>query len=67
MKEKSLSRKIHHDDMSKYILERNINWAGLSFAELRLKQVRQALSKTSAHTHKIIAHNPAYYHLQNLS
>ena len=66
MKENPLSREIHHDVISWYIMVRDINWAELSFAKLKVKCIGQALSKTSAHTHKSLAHNPAYYHPQYL-
>ena len=52
------------DGISWYMMVRDMNWAGLSFAELRLKWVGQALSKTSARTHKSPANNPAHYHPQ---
>ena len=58
MKGSLLWREIHHDGISWYIMVHDISWAGLSLAELRLKLVGQALSKTSAHTHKSPAHNP---------
>ena len=66
---KSIMKEIYRDGiiMVHHIRVRDINEAGMSFAELSLKWVGQALSKTSAQTHKSPAHNLASYHPQNPS
>ena len=51
MKGNPLWVEIHYDGTSWYIMVRDITRAELSFAELMLKWIRQALIKTSAHTH----------------